>query len=168
MMPLHRQRAQERGQQDTAQQAAVQIADDFFQNKSGRGQRRVERRGQTRGRAGRGGGPAVLFRFPGQAGQVGSHGAGQLHAWPFASHARAAADADHAGHKFHPSHAPGNRAEILPKRQFQLRDAAARRHRAKNGEQDANRQRRDQNDCQAAQGERESSIDGKAAESPTL
>ena len=128
---MHRQRAEDRCQQHAAQQPAVEVADDFLEHERRGGQRRVERRRQTRRRASRRRRPAVLFRFAGQAGQIGSDSAGQLHAGTFASHAGPATDAQDAGHKFHPRHARRHQTEILPEGELELRNAAAGRLRRK-------------------------------------
>ena len=128
---MYHQRAQHRGQQNAAKKTAVQVADDLFQHKRRGRQRRIECGRQARCGPSRRAGSPVLFCLADESGKIRRDRAGQLHARPLAAQAGAATDADNARGKLNPRHAPGNRPEILPERQFELRDAAACRFAAK-------------------------------------
>ena len=95
------------------------------------------------------GAPGLLGRSR-EAGEVRGDRAGKLHARPFASEARTAADAEHAGCELHPSDAPGDGAELLPERQLELGDAAAGGLAAEGVQQPAHHQRGADDDAKAA------------------
>src|SRR5208283_2767828 len=115
--------------------------------------------------ASRGGGTPVLFRFAGQAGEVGGDGAAQLHTGSFASKTVSPADAQDPGQGFDPSHTEGDSSEILPKGQFQLRNAAARGDGASEIQKEADHQRRNEHDGQAAQSEGQLGMGGQGTKS---
>ena len=71
------------------------------------------------------------FGSPNIPGDFRGQPARNMHARTFPPQAAAAADAQRARHKFHPHHPPWHVAEILPKRQLELWNAAARRLRTK-------------------------------------
>ena len=80
---MHDQGAEDRREQNAAEETAVQIADDFLQHKRDRCQRCVERRRQARARARCRSQTTGLFGFAQAGGEVGRHSASELHARSF-------------------------------------------------------------------------------------
>lgn len=151
--PVHDQRAQNGSEQHATQKAAVQVPDDFLQNKGGGGERSVKGGGETGGRTRSSSGAAVLFGFTSQFGEVGTDGSGQLNAGAFASQTRTAAQTEHASEELDPDDSEGQHTKILPERELKLRNAATGGARAKGTEQPANREGGGNYDQETADGE---------------
>ena len=123
--------ADDRGEQHGPKRAAIEVPNDLLQDKRDGSQRRIERRGESRRRAGGAGGAAILFRNAEHTGKIRRQIAADLHGGPLASQALAAADADDSCEEFDPRDTAWGRTEFFPIGEFCLRDAATCRFRTK-------------------------------------
>ena len=115
----------DRSDEHAAERAAVQVADNFFENEGDRGEGGIENRRQTGGGAGRARAATILFRNTEKSGQARGEIAADLHSWTFATEALSAADSNDTGDKLDPGDAPRRRSEFLPVGEFDLRNPAS-------------------------------------------
>ena len=90
------ERAENRGEDDAADQRAVQVLHDFFEDEGDGGERSVKGSGQSGG-GGRGGrAAATLFRDAEHAAQLRGDAAGDVHGGAFPAETHPAADVEQA------------------------------------------------------------------------
>ena len=137
---LHDQGAKHRRVQDAAKQAAIEILDDLLQHEGDAGQGSIKGRGEAGGGPRGGGHATAVLRHAHASRELGRRAAGELHRRAFPPEAGTAAHRQEAGDEFHPNDLHRHVAEVLPKCEFELRDAAARRLGAETGEQETSHQ----------------------------
>ncbi len=125
------------GEQDAADEPAVEVADDLLEHEGDGGQRGVEGGGEAGGGTGGGGGTAMVDRLTGGGGEAGGDTAADLERGAFGPEAGTAADSDQAAEELQRAEAVAHQAEVLPEGEFQARDTAAAGLGAETGEQPA-------------------------------
>ena len=140
--------ADNRSEKHVAESAAIEVADNFFEDEGDAGEGRVKRRCQARGGAGGICAPPVLFRDAEQLRQAGGEITPDLHRRSFPAETLPAADADDAGNKLNPGDTARSVSKLFPIGKLHLRDAAPGRVWGEGIQQPADQERAKHDDDQ--------------------